>query len=61
AMGQALSAGATQILASALGTFVNTLAGKLLERVFNKGLISLADLRKKKSRGALINPEFALV
>ena len=58
---QALAAGATQILASALGTFVNTLAGKLLERVFNKGLFSLADLRKKKSGGALINPEFALV
>lgn len=61
AMGQALSAGATQILASALGTFVNTLAGTLLERVFNKGLLSLADLQKKKGSSSLINPEFSLV
>jgi len=60
-MGQALSSGATQILATVLGTFVNTLAGTLLDRIFNEGLFSLADLRKKGGRGALINPEFSLV
>lgn len=57
---QSLSAGATQILYSALGTFVNTLAGKLLDKVFNKGLLSLSDLKKRRNRGALINPEFSL-
>lgn len=58
-MGSALGAGATQILTSALGTFVNTLAGKLLEKIFNKGLISFQ--KKGKNTGALINPEFSLV
>ena len=59
AMGQALSAGATQILASALGTFVNTLAGTLMERIFDQGLFSLR--RGGGSSGELINPEFSLV
>ena len=59
-LSRSISAGSFQILTSALSTFVNTLAGKLLERLF-EGMFSLGDLAGGGKSAALINPEFALV
>ncbi|MBU0648915.1 hypothetical protein KJ969_02330 [Patescibacteria group bacterium] len=58
-MSRSISTGSFQILTSALSTFVNTLAGKLLERLF-EGMFKLSDLAGGGGP-SLINPEFALV
>ncbi|MBI5071674.1 hypothetical protein HZB93_02140 [Candidatus Falkowbacteria bacterium] len=42
--GQALSAGAQGILTMVASTFVSTLLSKTMERIFSKGMYSLADL-----------------
>jgi len=43
-MSQALAAGGSQILTMFASTFVSTLLSKTMERIFSKGMFSLADL-----------------